>query len=108
MSTTDIDIAVVGATGAVGEAMLSILAERGFTSGTVHALASERSVGKRVEYGERGRVLLTTLTKEFFMPRFAERDEGERAAPCEKYPWDGVKDLGLLTSLQSSVAVGVY
>lgn len=52
MSTTDLDIAVVGATGAVGETMLSILAERDFTSGTVHALASERSVGKRVEYGD--------------------------------------------------------
>ena len=39
-----------------------------------------------VPYGERGRVLLTTLTKEFFMPRFAERDEGERAAPIDIYP----------------------
>ncbi|MEN7343463.1 MAG: aspartate-semialdehyde dehydrogenase, partial [Pseudomonadota bacterium] len=53
MAFCDLDIAVVGATGAVGEAMLSILAERDFTSGTVHALASERSAGKRVEYGKR-------------------------------------------------------
>jgi aspartate-semialdehyde dehydrogenase len=50
---TDFDIAVVGATGAVGEAMLEILSERGFTSGQVHALASERSVGKRVSFGDR-------------------------------------------------------
>ena len=42
------------------------------------------------------------------MPRFAERDEGMRAEPCAAYPWDGVSDLGLLTSLQSSVVVGVY
>ena len=61
-----------------------------------------------VAYGERGRVLLTTLTREFFMPRFAERDEGGRAEPCDAFPWDGVRDLGLLTSLQASVAVGVY
>jgi phenylacetate-coenzyme A ligase PaaK-like adenylate-forming protein len=61
-----------------------------------------------VGYGERGRVLLTTLTQEFFMPRFPERDEGERAAPCAAYPWDGVRDLGLLSELQSSVVVGVY
>jgi len=61
-----------------------------------------------VEYGERGRVLLTTLTREFFMPRFPERDEGLRAEPCEAYPWDGVRDLGLLTELKDSVAVGVY
>jgi len=61
-----------------------------------------------VEYGERGRVLLTTLTKEFFMPRFPERDEGVRAEPCEAYPWDGVRDLGLFSKLRSSVVVGVY
>lgn len=53
MSQTDFDIAVVGASGAVGEVMLEILAERDFTSGTVHALASERSAGKRVDYGKR-------------------------------------------------------
>src|SRR5256885_241220 len=29
-------------------------------------------------YGEWGRVELTTLTKEFFMPRFLERDEANR------------------------------
>lgn len=47
------DVAVVGATGAVGEAMLSILAERNFPVGEVHALASSRSVGKRVDFGDK-------------------------------------------------------
>jgi aspartate-semialdehyde dehydrogenase len=51
--TTRFDIAVVGATGAVGESMLEILAERKFPVGTVHALASERSVGKTVRFGNR-------------------------------------------------------
>ncbi|MGF1546699.1 MAG: aspartate-semialdehyde dehydrogenase [Thiotrichales bacterium] len=46
------DVAVVGATGAVGEAMLSILHERGFPVGKVYALASVRSVGKRVPFGD--------------------------------------------------------
>jgi len=46
------DVAVVGATGAVGETMLSILAERKFPVGKVHALASSRSVGKKVEFGD--------------------------------------------------------
>ena len=45
------DIAVVGATGAVGQAMLEVLAERQFPVGKVHALASERSVGKTVDFG---------------------------------------------------------
>ena len=61
-----------------------------------------------VAYGEVGRVMLTTLTREFFMPRFLERDEGERAGPCDAYPWDGVRDLRLLSELQDSVVVGVY
>jgi aspartate-semialdehyde dehydrogenase len=47
------DVAVVGATGAVGETMLSILAQRNFPVGQVHALASSRSAGKRVEFGDR-------------------------------------------------------
>jgi len=47
------NVAVVGATGAVGEAMLSILAERKFPIDKVYALASSRSVGKKVEFGNR-------------------------------------------------------
>jgi aspartate-semialdehyde dehydrogenase len=47
------DVAVVGATGAVGEAMLEILAQRKFPVGKVHALASQRSVGKDVQFGTR-------------------------------------------------------
>ena len=46
------DIAVVGATGAVGEVMLSILKQRNFPVGNVYALASERSVGKKVAFGD--------------------------------------------------------
>lgn len=61
-----------------------------------------------VGYNQTGRVMLTTLTKEFFMPRFLERDEGERAEPIDLYPWDGVKNLRLLSSLTKSVVVGVY
>jgi len=47
------DVAVVGATGAVGETMLSILAERKFPVGKVYALASERSAGKKVPFGNK-------------------------------------------------------
>ena len=46
-------VAVVGATGAVGEVMLSILAERGFPVGELVALASERSAGGEVAFGNR-------------------------------------------------------
>lgn len=47
------DIAVVGATGVVGEAMFEILAQRKFPVGKIYALASERSVGKTVNFGNR-------------------------------------------------------
>jgi aspartate-semialdehyde dehydrogenase len=46
-------VAIVGATGNVGREMLSILAERGFPADEVVALASRRSVGVEVSYGER-------------------------------------------------------
>ncbi len=48
--TQKYDVAVVGATGAVGEAMLAILEERNFPVDNVYALASSRSVGKRIPF----------------------------------------------------------
>jgi aspartate-semialdehyde dehydrogenase len=44
------NVAVLGATGAVGQAMLSILAERDFPIGDVYALASQRSEGIRLDF----------------------------------------------------------
>lgn len=44
------NVAVVGATGAVGESMLSILAERKFPFGEVYAVASARSAGNRIPF----------------------------------------------------------
>lgn len=62
-----------------------------------------------VGYGETGRVVLTTLTKEFFMPRFPERDQCEREAPCDAYPWDGVRNVRPFEDKTTGkVTVGVY
>jgi phenylacetate-coenzyme A ligase PaaK-like adenylate-forming protein len=61
-----------------------------------------------VEYGQTGRVKLTTLTKEFFMPGFLERDEGEREPPFEKYPWDGVSGVRPYRGFAATTTVGVY
>jgi phenylacetate-coenzyme A ligase PaaK-like adenylate-forming protein len=63
---------------------------------------------KIVDYGQTGRVKLTTLTKEFFMPGFLERDEGEREKPCEKYPWDGVSGVRPYRGFAATTTVGVY
>ncbi|WP_407518667.1 aspartate-semialdehyde dehydrogenase [Methylobacterium oryzisoli] len=46
-------VAVVGATGNVGREMLDILAERAFPADTVVALASRRSLGQEVSFGDR-------------------------------------------------------
>jgi aspartate-semialdehyde dehydrogenase len=45
-------VGVVGATGAVGSTILEVLAERRFPASEVVAIASERSVGRRVPFGE--------------------------------------------------------
>ena len=47
------NVAVAGATGAVGETMLSILAQRNFPVDRVYALASSRSVGRKVQFSDR-------------------------------------------------------
>lgn len=61
-----------------------------------------------VGYGETGRVKLTTLTKEFFVPGFLERDEGEREEPFATYPWDGVSGVRPYHKIASGTTVGVY
>jgi aspartate-semialdehyde dehydrogenase len=54
-------VAVVGATGAVGGEMLNILAERQFPADRVVALASRGSAGKEVSYGEEGVLIVEAL-----------------------------------------------
>jgi hypothetical protein len=61
-----------------------------------------------VGYGKTGRAKLTTLTKEFFVPGFMERDEGEREPPYEKYPWDGVSGVRPFHESAEATTVGVY
>lgn len=60
---TMVNVAVVGATGAVGEAMLSILEERDFPIENLYPLASERSAGGRIQY--KGRYLSVGRLDEF-------------------------------------------
>ena len=61
-----------------------------------------------VEYGETGRIKLTTLTRECFIPGFLERDEGEREMPYERCAWDGVSGVRPYRGFASSTTVGVY
>jgi hypothetical protein len=61
-----------------------------------------------VDYGCTGRVRLTTLTRETFIPGFLERDEGEREPPYERYPWDGISGVRPFRQLSATTVVGVY
>jgi len=63
---------------------------------------------KVVDYGQEGRVMLTTLTKELFIPRFMERDEGVRERPTAKYLWDGVSGVKPFRAFAATTTVGVY
>ena len=56
------DVAVVGATGVVGETMLAILAERNFPVGQVYALASPRSAGSRMPF-KHGQLVVQDLAE---------------------------------------------
>jgi len=64
--------------------------------------------GNPVEYNTWGRVELTTLTKEFFMPRFMERDEAIRREPWEEAPWDGVAEIRPFGAMEKKIVEGVY
>ena len=61
-----------------------------------------------VGYGDTGRVKLTTLTDELFIPGFLERDEGEREEPFDTFPWDGVSGVRPFHEIAQSTTVGVY
>ena len=52
------DVAVVGATGAVGEVMISVLEERNFPVRNLYPLASSRSAGKTIQF--RGKSIRVT------------------------------------------------
>ena len=65
-------------------------------------------LNENVAHGETGRVKLTTLTKEFFVPGFLERDEGECEPPCDLYPWTGVSGVRPFHEIASATTVGVY
>jgi aspartate-semialdehyde dehydrogenase len=77
------DVAVVGATGAVGAALLEILVERRFPYGKVYALASERSAGASVTFA--GRELKVEKLADFDFSRVQIGLFSAGAAVSEEY-----------------------
>lgn len=77
------DVAIVGATGIVGEAFLQILAEREFPVGNLYALASERSAGDTVMFKEKSYIVEEVAGFDFSKVQFAFFSAG--AEISEKY-----------------------
>jgi phenylacetate-coenzyme A ligase PaaK-like adenylate-forming protein len=63
---------------------------------------------KLVDHDQRGRVELTTLTKELFMPRFLERDDAIRRRPSKLYAWDGAGEVKPFLEPGAKIIEGVY
>jgi len=61
----EVNVAIVGATGAVGEVMLEILAERQFPAKSVTLLASERSAGTRIPFKDKNLTVKDLATYNF-------------------------------------------
>ena len=101
-----LNVAVVGATGMVGEAMLDILAERKFPIANLHALASERSVGKSVQFGVFR--FSPTLGVNWLNSKLADHDFGvPRGAATPERPAYSVDDAmsvegGMMTFVELS------
>ena len=79
-------VAILGATGAVGQEMMKILAERKFPVGELHLLASEHSVGKELEFGGK-KIAVELACDEAFQGMdivlgAAENDIAEKFAPA--------------------------
>lgn len=65
------DVAIVGATGVVGEALLQLLHERQFPVGKIYPLASEKSVGKTVAFGDKQKTVQNLADFDFSKVQFA-------------------------------------
>jgi len=71
-------------------------------------VTDSKDSSKIAAYDQFGRIELTTLTKEFFMPRLLERDEAIRRQPCPPFFWDGVGDVRPFGATEKKIIEGVY
>lgn len=83
MTNRTFDIAVLGATGAVGETIISVLEERGFPVGKLYALASEKSAGNSVLFNQKPIVVEDVSTFDFSKVQIGLFSAGSKVS--EKY-----------------------
>ncbi len=64
---------------------------------------------RTVSYGERGRVMITTLHQDLFLPNLLERDSAIRTPPHPWFPWDGVTQVAPFEGPDTERAlIGIY
>ncbi len=80
MPIGSVDLAILGATGAVGEALLAILAERQFPVGQLYLLASKRSAGQTVEFAGKSYEIIDAETFDFSQVQLALFSAGADAS----------------------------
>jgi aspartate-semialdehyde dehydrogenase len=80
MQDNKYDVAVLGASGTVGEAMMAILAERQFPVRTLYPLASHRSAGNTVFFKNRSLEVLDVETFDFSKVQIALFSAGKEAS----------------------------
>jgi len=78
-----------------------------FEPHTVLRITKPGSPKELIDYGQRGRVVIYTLSNEFLIPGMVERDEAERVMPTIEHPSDGVCEVGPPAELRGT-NVGVY
>jgi aspartate-semialdehyde dehydrogenase len=71
MTDSSYDVAIVGATGLVGQEILDILAERKFPVGKIYPLASEKSDGSVIEFAGKSKVVKDVASFDFSKADFA-------------------------------------
>lgn len=65
-------------------------------------------IWREVPAGNRGRVMVTTLLEDLFLPNLPERDTAVRVGPHPWFPWDGVTEVGPYSGDDAEPTEGVY
>ena len=91
----EVNVAIVGATGNVGQEMLAILAERLFPVNEVFALASRQSIGREISFGDKTLKCVDLETFDFSKADIAlfaaggsvAKEWAPKAAPLGRWVW---------------------
>ena len=97
-------LAVLGPT-ATGKSSLALMLAGRLDDAMTYYERAREELGR---IGSRLNAAMATLGVAEIQSDRGERDEAEREAPCEAYPWDGVRNVRPFSGFASTVVEGVY